>query len=115
VDGCQELVLNETGSQLISRIRKERRLEFPLEGHRWFDLRRYRVCTVQPEKCELQHTYTVYRDGSTGNIIETRLYVLGEDDPGWTVNIPHEVLEFNVGMPDNGNTERSYKIIPTPE
>lgn len=113
--GSKELALGETGSELISRIRLERRLEFPLEGHRWFDLRRYRVCTVQPEKISLTHTYTVYRDNSTGNIIETRRYVLGLDDASWTVNIPHEVLEFNVGMPDNGNQSRSYDIVPTPE
>ena len=115
IEGCMELDITETGEKLITRIRKERRLEFPLEGHRWFDLRRYRVCSVFPEKHSLMHTYTVYRDGSTGNIVETRLYKLEEEDTGWTVNIPHEVLEFNVGMPDNGNKGRSYTLIPTPQ
>ena len=115
MDGSKELQLDETGSELITRIRNERRLETPLEGHRWFDLRRYRVCTVQPEKVELTHTYTVYRDGSTGNIIETRLFKLEKEDQAWTVNIPHEVLEFNVGMPGNNtNPSREYTIIPTP-
>ena len=116
VDGCKELTLDETGDELIDRIRKERRLELPLEGHRWFDLRRYRTCSVRPEKVELSHTYTIYRDGSTGNIIETRLYKLGIDDQAWTVNIPHEVLEYNVGMPGNNEgLTREYTVIPTPQ
>lgn len=116
VEGCRELQLDEQGDQLIARIRNERRLEMPLEGHRWFDLRRYRTCTVCPEKRSLKHTYTVYRDGSTGNIIETRLYTLPEDDQAWTVNIPHEVLQFNVNMPGNNtNLSRPYTIVATPE
>lgn len=102
-----------SGSDLITRIRTERRWEFPVEGHRWFDLRRYRVCQVQPEKVSLQHTYTVYRDNDTGDFLETRLYTLTEEDASWTVNIPHEVLEFNTGMPGNGNQDRPYTIVPT--
>ena len=102
-----------SGSDLMTRIRTERRWEFPLEGHRWFDLRRYRVCQVQPEKVSLQHTYTVYRDNDTGDFLETRLYTLTEEDASWTVNIPHEVLEFNTGMPGNGNQDRPYTIVPT--
>ena len=106
-------VENLSGSDLITRIRTERRWEFPVEGHRWFDLRRYRVCQIQPEKVSLQHTYTVYRDNDTGDFLETRLYTLTEEDASWTVNIPHEVLEFNTGMPGNGNQERPYTIVPT--
>ena len=102
-----------SGSDLMTRIRTERRWEFPVEGHRWFDLRRYRVCQVQPEKVSLQHTYTVYRDNDTGDFLETRLYTLTEEDASWTVNIPHEVLEFNTGMPGNGNQDRPYTIVPT--
>lgn len=113
--GCSELELTEAGSSLISRIREERRLEFPLEGHRWFDLRRYRVCSVQPEKRALEHTFTIYRDENSGNVVETRLYRLEEDDISWTINIPLEVLQFNVGMADNGNQSRGYQIIATPE
>ena len=112
-DAPERNVETLSGSDLISRIRMERRWEFPVEGHRWFDLRRYRVCQVQPEKISLQHTYTVYRDSDTGDILETRLYTLGEDDPSWTVNIPYEVLEFNTGMPGNGNQDRPYEIVPT--
>lgn len=111
-EDAADLKLEETGDEYIARLREERKYELACQGHRWFDLRRYRVCQVSPSKVALLHVWTVYRDNSTGNILETRLYKLNEEDTGWTVNIPHEVLEFNVGMPGNGNLDREYQVIP---
>ncbi|MBQ3826613.1 MAG: RagB/SusD family nutrient uptake outer membrane protein, partial [Prevotella sp.] len=92
-----------------------RRLELVLEGHRWFDLRRYRVCKVQPEKKSITHNYTLYKDRGSDDFIETRQYVLTEDDESWTLPIPQEVLDFNTGMPNNPNKWRDYVVVPTEE
>lgn len=113
-DSSPEAAVTEIGSDLISRIRLEQRLEFPCEGHRWFDLRRYRVCKVQPEKISISHQYTLYRDNSSFDMVESRMYVLTEDDPSWTCPIPNEVIEYNTGMPGNGNVDRPYTIVATP-
>jgi len=105
--------LSATGSQLVSDIRQERRREFILQGQRWFDLRRYRVCTVQPEKIQIVHNYTYYEDRGTTKPLETHRFVLTADDPSWTQPIPQEVLDFNTGMPGNGNLWREYTVVPT--
>ena len=107
--------ITSTGSQLISDLRDERRRELILQGQRWFDLRRYRVCSVQPEKISLTHCYTYYEDRGTSVPLETRQYVLTADDPSWTQPIPQEVLDFNTGMEGNGNPWRTYTVVPTEE
>lgn len=108
-----EINTTASGSELVSQIRLERRHELALEGHRWFDLRRYRVCSVQPEKISITHNYSIYRDRGSRDILETRQFVLTEDDESWTLPIPHEVLEFNTGMPNNGNLWRDYVVVET--
>jgi hypothetical protein len=105
--------LTSTGSQLISDIRRERRCELMLQGQRWFDLRRYRVCAVQPEKVSITHNYTYYEERGSSKPLETRQFVLTEDDPSWTQPIPQEVLDFNTGMEGNGNLWRTYEVVPT--
>lgn len=106
--------ITSTGSQLISDIRNERKRELLCEGHRWFDLRRYRVCSVQPEKISITHTFTLYVDDNSTTPAETRQFVLTEDDPSWTAPIPQEVINFNTGMKNNGNVARSYTVVSTP-
>lgn len=113
--GAADLLVTSTGSSLITDIRKERRMELALEGHRWFDLRRYRVCSVQPEKISITHNYTLYKERGQSEIIETRQFVLTEDDDSWTLPIPQEVLDFNTGMPNNPNKWREYTVVPTVE
>ena len=95
-----------TGSNLIAKIRKERRLELALEGHRWFDLRRWRVCSVQPEKISITHTYTYYSERNSATITSIRSYELTKEDSTWTLPIPNEVLQFNTGMAGNNNPVR---------
>ncbi len=110
-----DVMVTATGSDLVTAVRKERRMELALEGHRWFDLRRYRVCSVQPEKISITHNYSLYKERGQYEIIETRQFVLEEEDPGWTLPIPHEVLEFNTGMPNNETKWRDYTVVPTVE
>lgn len=105
--------IRSEGSQLISDIRQERRRELILQGQRWFDLRRYRVCQVQPEKVSLTHDYTYYEDRGTSAPLYTHRFVLSADDPSWTQPIPQEVLDFNTGMKGNDNPWREYTTVET--
>ena len=98
--GAADLLVTSTGSSLITDIRKERR---------------YRVCSVQPEKISITHNYTLYKERGQSEIIETRQFVLTEDDDSWTLPIPQEVLDFNTGMPNNPNKWREYTVVPTVE
>lgn len=100
-----------TQADLITAIRHERRLELALEGHRWFDLRRYRVCGVQPERISIVHDYTIYESRTSINMLERHRFTLTEDDASWTLPIPEEVITFNTGMPNNGNQWRTYETI----
>lgn len=112
--GAHDVDILSTGSQLVSDIRNERKRELACEGQRWFDLRRYRVCKVQPEKISITHYFSKYKDDtSSAGPIETRKYVLGEDDPSWTAPIPNEVLDFNVGMQGNSNVRRYGETVET--
>lgn len=110
ITGAKDADITSTGSQLIADIRNERKRELACEGHRWFDLRRYRVCEVQPEKISITHHFGFYKsDTDNGAPLAIRTYVLPEDDPSWTMPIPNEVLTFNVGMQNNGNQKREYE------
>lgn len=108
---ASDLMISSTGSQLINDIRKERRMELAFEGHRWFDLRRYRVCSVQPSKISITHDFSVYQDHNSTTPTETRRFILTQDDNSWTLPIPNEVLEFNTGMENNPNQWRTYTVI----
>ena len=109
------LNITSNGSQLIKDIRLERRKELMLQGHRWFALRRYRVCSVEPEKISITHDYTIYAERGRAEVKETHRFVLTEDDASWTLPIPNEVLEYNTDMQNNGNQWREYTVVPTSE
>lgn len=98
-----------SGEDLVKAIRKERRLELALEGHRWFDLRRYSVCEKYPESKRIVHEYTYYEDY---NMVERHRFVLEEFDAAYTLPIPQEVIEFNVGMPNNERPVRNHTVVP---
>ena len=104
--------LTESGDKLIEAIRDERRRELALEGHRWFDLRRYAVCAVHPQSKEIVHEYTLFESRNSTTMTERRRYVLKANDPAYTLPIPNEVLEFNTGMQNNEHPRRDYTLIP---
>ncbi len=102
-----------SGDELIEYIRNERRRELCLEGHRWFDLRRYMVSTVLPYTKSITHSYTtyeyVYDPGSysyTYKPMQTIEYQLEENDAAYTLPIPHEVLEYDTEISNNPRPER---------
>ena len=98
-------------NSLFVFIEAERRRELCLEGHRWFDLRRYMVCEKYPFTKEILKVYYVY-DDSGNQIIEKRVYKLEKNDPAYTLPIPYEVLDYNTGMEDNPHPQRSYVSEP---
>lgn len=101
-----------TGEDLVNYIREERRRELCLEGHRWFDLRRYTVCEKWPYSKEIEKVYYVYKDRNSTEKIEKRTYKLEKNDPAYTLPIPFEVLEFHTGMQDNVHPVRNYIAEP---
>ena len=109
--GAAGAEITSSGEELVKDIRMERRMELAFEGHRWFDLRRYRVCPCFPEKISITHDYTYYVDDSSREMVRRMRYVLEEDDPSWTLPIPYDVLTFNTGMPNNGNPWRGGEEI----
>jgi len=89
------LVEDET---LIQAVRDERRRELCFETHRWFDLRRW----GQPR---IEHVYTLLSGDFAPLGVET--YVLEENDPAYTLQIPFSVRQFNPAMSINDRPERN--------
>lgn len=100
------------GVSLIRAIRNERRRELALEGHRWFDLRRYAVCKILPESKRIVHDYTYYIARYSHTMKERRRFVLEENDPAYTIPIPQSVIDFNTGMINNERPVRTFTVIP---
>lgn len=97
--------LNLSGTDLIDFIRDERARELILEGHRWFDLRRYTVNSVRPWSKKIIHDYPYfYTDGYGDYYVDyVDRYTLEENDPAYTLPIPRAVLEFQNNL---GSVER---------
>ena len=63
----------------MAAVLQERYLEFPIEGHRWFDLRR----STRPR---------------LEKVLDGTRYVLEENDARYTLAIPKEAIEANPGL-----------------
>ncbi|MBR1448955.1 MAG: RagB/SusD family nutrient uptake outer membrane protein [Prevotella sp.] len=91
-----------TGQRLVQFIREERERELFLEGHRWFDLRRYQVDTQYPYTTVIEHTMTWY---TTKKYVQmpsyTNYYRLEPGDDGYTLNIPKSVRDFQQSIGSN--------------
>ncbi len=101
--------VTESGADLIRFIRDERRRELCLEGHRWFDLRRYMVCEKEPFSKPIRHSYTVFEEMwwiSSYEPVQSDYYELKANDDAYTLPIPKEVIEYNTGMPSNKRDAR---------
>lgn len=77
----EENISASTKDEIISLIRKERRLEFCFEDFRWFDLRRYGMP-------ELEHSY-ITPDGELS-------YTLEAKSKAYTLPIPKKVRDLNL-------------------
>ncbi|PKQ63274.1 hypothetical protein BZG01_16265 [Labilibaculum manganireducens] len=102
-------VNNLTHDELIYFIRDERRRELCLEGHRWFDLRRYNVVPEYPNTKTLTASYTYFeQDPNTYKYVPSakRSFILAPNDPAYTLPIPEYEIEYNKGMKDNERDAR---------
>ncbi len=92
-----------SGRELMQTVRRERRMELCFEGHRWFDVRRYRVNPLYPEKTELTHSYTIYKKIGRNNVPDvTYLYTLpAQEEEGYVLPLPREERTLNDQIQDN--------------
>ena len=96
-----------SGKALVQFIREERERELCLEGHRWFDLRRYMVDTRYPFTKEIVHYYTDFKPGGNFDYVQqTMRYVLKENDPAYTLSLPIEVTDFQNTLPSVNRPDR---------
>lgn len=99
--------VNLTGSELVTFIREERERELCLEGHRWFDLRRYQVDAEYPYSPVIEHTMTWYKyKGYVTVPSYTQYYRLEPNDDAYTLNIPKSVRDFQNSI---GSNQRPYR------
>ena len=96
-----------SGNALIDFIREERAREFLLEGHRWFDLRRYTVCKPYPWSKVIEHEYMYYSMDYGKDLDYIDTYRLEKNDQAYTLPIPREVREFQVSI---GNNPRPARV-----
>jgi len=107
--------LNATGNALIDSIRIERQRELCLEGHRWYDLRRYSVCEKYPWSRSYTHVYYDFQYDSETYIKvlkQARYYQLKENDKAYTLALPREVTDFQNTLGKNERPDREpYETI----
>lgn len=87
--------VTESGAELVKFIRDEKAREFILEGHRWFDLRRYTVCEPYPWSKEIVHAYNYYDDSDLSRV---DWYRLEKNDGAYTLPVPRKVLNFQISL-----------------
>jgi hypothetical protein len=74
-----------TEGDIVQVVRNERRRELALESHRWFDLRRWGQPQIE----------RVWVEPATGL---RRRFTLTENDPGYTLPLPHDILNRNIDL-----------------
>lgn len=94
----------ESGNDMIDFIRDERAREFLLEGHRWFDLRRYTVCEPYPWSKEIVHNYCYFADYE---LDYTDMYRLEKNDVAYTLPVPRKIKNFQNSLEVIGRPARA--------
>lgn len=103
-----------TGAELVNFIREEREREFCLEGHRWFDIRRYSVDAKYPYSTTIEHGFTQYKYYNYGYHRErTDYYQLEKNDAAYVLDIPKSVREFQNSIGSNERPDRKISRIET--
>lgn len=100
--------VDASGNELIDLIRAERRRELCLEGHRWYDLRRYCVCEKYPWSAPYRHTWAEVRwQSGIGTVkVRERTYELEAFDKAYTLAYPKEAIEFQNTISTNNRPDR---------
>ncbi len=107
--------ISESGEALILLIQQERQRELCLEGHRWYDMRRYTVLSKGKWNQTVRHVYTQFSNDYTPKPIRTRLFELVPDDRAFTLAFPKEVLEYQNTLGINNRPPRIPVLDETPE
>lgn len=102
-----KVTITESGNDLIDLIRDERAREFLLEGHRWFDLRRYTVCEPYPWSKEIEHGYNYYSGRWGDELDHTDWYRLEKNDGAYTLPIPRSIRNFQNSLGNANRPNRS--------
>lgn len=102
-----------TGTELVQKVREERRRELCFEGHRWFDLRRYAVCEPCPWAKDIVHDFGVC--GDYVGVMYRRIIVLPAGSPNYTLAIPKSVLKFFTEHPMETNPRDQIEPLDQPE
>jgi tetratricopeptide (TPR) repeat protein len=97
-----------SGAALVTFVREERERELCLEGHRWFDLRRYMVDTNYPYTTTIEHSFSYFGDSYPYTKTRTDWYRLEKNDDAYTLNIPKNVRDFQSTI---GSNERPARTI----
>ncbi|MCI9172067.1 RagB/SusD family nutrient uptake outer membrane protein [uncultured Duncaniella sp.] len=108
--------INMSGNALIDFIREERAREFLLEGHRWFDLRRYTVCEKYPWSKVIDHSYNYYHQVGWRTVVDyIDTYRLEEYDQAYTLPIPRAIREFQPSIGNNPRPARKANRVSASE
>ena len=104
-DGIIPVIDGLNGKALVDFIREERRRELCLEGHRWFDVRRYAVNSIHPlpDNFTIRHRNNAY-EANSRTWYENGYYELNaytQDRAAWIIPIPNYAIEFNRGELQN--------------
>lgn len=91
-----------SGEELMKFIREERERELFLEGHRWFDLRRYSVDEKYPFSKEIVHTMSLFKSQSGREYRATiSKYRFNKNDAAFTLDIPKLEKDFQPSVGSN--------------
>ena len=108
--------VDESGNDLIDFIRDERAREFLIEGHRWFDLRRYTVCQPYPWSKVIEHGYYYITRKDYDDVIDRiDWYRLEKNDGAYTLPLPRDIRNFQVSLGNASRPSRSPYLSTKPE
>lgn len=111
IEDAEDISLS--GASLITFIREERERELCLEGHRWFDLRRYQVDAQYPYSTTIEHTFTFIKLVEDVDVRDhTNYYRLEPNDEAYTLDIPKQVRDHQVSIGSNPRPYRQpFKVV----
>lgn len=94
--------VTQSGTQLLERLRNERRIELVFEGHRWFDVRRWKIANIT-DNYEAKRIQIV-KDAATGTktystiTIESRKF---NDPKNYLMPIPQSEINKSSKLEQN--------------
>lgn len=98
-----------SGEELINQVRQERRKELCIEGHRWFDLRRYAVSEKFPYTKDIQRVFGIYDNDNKILFQYAKVYQILAHSSSYTLPIPRAVLDRDRPlMTDNPRDMNDY-------